>query len=144
MRKILHPSLTLGSRRPFLNKTQGNLARIDMILQTNIGDLPWNPEFGCDLTSLVGEAATPERIDHTESEVRRSIATYLPEVDINDCSVQLQSEGFSSSTHREALIPVAESALVSMGTEARLELKLDLQIDDEDLEIGTEIIFDEE
>ena len=71
MKKILHPSLTLGARRPFLRKTEGNLARIDMILHTNIGDLPWNPEFGCDLTSLVGEAATPEKIDHTESEVRR-------------------------------------------------------------------------
>lgn len=144
MKKILHPSLTLGARRPFLKKTEGNLARIDMILHTNIGDLPWNPEFGCDLTSLVGEAATPERIDHTESEVRRSIATYLPDVNIKECIVQLHSSGVSSIHHREALIPVAESALVSMGTEARLELKLDLELDDEVLEIGTEIGFDDE
>ena len=64
MKKILHPSLTLGARRPFLRKTEGNLARIDMILHTNIGDLPRNPDFGCDLTSLVGEAAS--KFDHLE------------------------------------------------------------------------------
>ena len=47
-------------------------------------------------------------------------------------------------TSSEALIPVVESALVSMGTEARLELKLDLGIDDEELEVGTEIGLEEE
>jgi hypothetical protein len=42
-------------------------------------------------------------------------------------------------THREANIPTAESALVSSGTDARLELKLDIEVEDELLELGSEI-----
>ena len=46
--------------------------------------------------------------------------------------------GGVANTHREAGIPVAESALVAMGTESNLELKIDLEVENEVLEIGTD------
>ena len=139
MRKSLHPSLTLGARKPYLDTRQSTLSRLDMILHTQEGDIPWRPRFGCDLTSLVGEPATPARISKTRSAVSGAIRRWLPDAIVNECQVNLVANEGRAATHREAGIPVAESALVSMGTEARLELKLDLEIEDQLLEIGTEL-----
>ena len=52
----------------------------------------------------------------------------MPDVTVNDCSVQLVHSGGVANTHREAG-PVAESALVAMGTESNLELKIDLEVE---------------
>ena len=139
MRKILHPSLTLGARKPYLSKRQATLSRLDMVMHTRAGDLPWRPEFGCDVTGLVGEPATPDRISDTRAAVSTAIQQWLPEVIVNNCDVQLVTTEGSASSHREVGIPVAESALVAMGTEARLELKIDLEVEDELIEIGTEL-----
>ena len=46
--------------------------------------------------------------------------------------------GGYANTYRDVSIPVAESILVAMGTEAGLELKIDLEIEEELLEVGTE------
>ena len=59
MKRILHPSLTLGARQPMLSKRESTLARLDMVLHSRVGDIPWRPEFGCDVTGLIGEPATP-------------------------------------------------------------------------------------
>ncbi len=139
MRKSLHPSLTLGARKPYLSNRQTSLSRLSMILHTNVGDIPWRPGFGCDITSLVGEPATPSRIENTRNTVSRAIRRWLPDATVKECEVYLVSIEGNSSTHREVGVPVAESALVAMGTEARLELKLDLEIEDEQIELGTEL-----
>lgn len=138
MKKILHPSLTLGARKPFLSGRETSLARLDMILQTRQGDIPWRPEFGCDVTRLVGEPATPDKVNETRSIVENTIQRWLPDADVKECQVQLVSLGGYANTYRDVSIPVAESALVAMGTEAGLELKIDLEIEEELLEVGTE------
>ncbi len=138
MKRILHPSLTLGARQPFLSKRDSTLARLDMVLHSRVGDIPWRPEFGCDVTGLIGESATPARIQETRALVEQTIQEWLPDVTVNDCAVQLVHAGGVANTHREAGIPVAESALVAMGTESNLELKLDLEVENEVLEIGTD------
>ncbi len=139
MKKILHPSLTLGARKPYLSQRNSTLSRLDMVMHTQVGGLPWRPEFGCDLTGLVGEPATPSRINEARSAVSNAINNWLPDAFVNDCQIQLIANEGSSATYRDVAIPVAESALVSMGTEARLELKIDLEIEDELIEIGTEL-----
>ena len=136
---MLHPSLTLGSRKPYLDKTSEALTRIDIVLNTRPGDLPWNSEFGCDLTDLVGESATPTRVDETKAEVETALSKWLPNVKVQNCEVQLVSAQGQVISHREANIPVAEAALVSQGTDARLELKLDIEVENEVLELGSEI-----
>ena len=138
MKRILHPSLTLGARQPMLSKRESTLARLDMVLHSRVGDIPWRPGFGCDVSGLIGEPATPSRIQQTTALVERTIQEWLPDVTVNDCSVQLVHSGGVANTHREAGIPVAESALVAMGTESSLELKIDLEVENEVLEIGTD------
>ena len=138
MKKILHPSLTLGARRPYLSQRETALARLDMVLHTRQGDVPWKPRFGCDVTRLVGEPATPDKINETKGVVRGAIRRWLPDVEIKECQVQLVNLGGYANTYRDASIPVAESALVAMGTEAGLELKIDLEVEEELLEVGTE------
>jgi phage baseplate assembly protein W len=139
MKRILHPSLTLGARKPYLSQRNSTLSRLDMVMHTHVGGLPWRPNFGCDLTGLVGEPATPSRINEARTAVSSAISRWLPEANVNECQIQLVANEGSSATYREVGIPVAESALVSMGTEARLELKIDLEIEDELIEIGTEL-----
>ena len=105
-----------------------------MVLHSRVGDIPWRPDFGCDVTGLVGEPATPSQVQQTTALVERTIQEWLPDVTVNDCSVQLVHSGGVANTHREAGIPVAESALVAMGTESNLELKIDLEVENEVLE----------
>ena len=138
MKKILHPSLALGARKPYLSQRDSALARLDMILQTREGDIPWREDFGCDVTGLIGEPATPSKVNETRAIVENSIQRWLPDATVNNCSVQLVENGGYANYYRDVSIPVAESALVAMGTEAGLELKIDLEIDQEMLEIGTE------
>jgi len=122
-----------------MNPTEALLARLDIILNTRPGDLPWRPEFGCDLTDLVGEAATSDRVDLTENQVKRAIDVWLSDAILNNCNVHLVTGQGDVIHHREASIPTAESALVAMGTEARLEVKLDIEVDEESLEVGAEL-----
>lgn len=138
MKRILHPSLTLGARQPLLSQRESTLARLDMVLHSRVGDIPWRPEFGCDVTGLIGEPATPSRVQQTRALVEQTIQEWLPDVTVNDCSVQLVHAGGVANTHREAGIPVAESALVAMGTESNLELKLDIEVENEVMEVGTD------
>ena len=138
MKKILHPSLTLGARKPYLSSRESALARLDMILHTREGDIPWKPTFGCDVAGLVGEPATPSNVNRTRSIVEGAISDWLPDVTINQCQIQLVNLGGYANTYRDVSIPVAESALVAMGTEAGLELKIDLEVEEELLEVGTE------
>jgi hypothetical protein len=41
--------------------------------------------------------------------------------------------------YRDSSVPVAESALVALGTDARLELRLDIEVENEVIELGTEL-----
>ena len=135
----MHPSMTLGARKPYLNSTEAILSRLDILLNTHPGDLPWKPKFGCQLTDLVGEAATTERVDMTRGNVRRAINVWLTDAKLNNCDVHLITGQGSVIHHREPNVPVAESALVAMGTEAHLEVKLDIEVEDESLEVAAEL-----
>ena len=139
MKKLMHPSLTLGARKPYLTRTEESITRIDMILKTRPGQLPWNPDFGCDLNNLIGESATEERISATKDQVELSLRKWLPSANILDCDVHLVTGEGQVVTYRDSTVPVAESALVALGTDARLELRLDVEVEDEIIELGSEL-----
>ena len=139
MKKIMHPSLTMGSRKPFLNRTEESLTRIDMVLKTRPGQLPWNPEFGCDMTDLIGESATEERISAVQEEVKRSLRQSLPAANVLSCDVHLVTGEGQVVAYRDRSVPTAESALVALGTDARLELRLDIEVENDIVELGTEL-----
>lgn len=127
MKKLLHPSLALGAHRPYMSHENGLITRIQIVLETRPQQLPWDPEFGCDLTNLIGQAATPQRINEARFRVESAVRKWLPGMELKDCRVNPVTSLGSVSTHRERAIPVAESALVALGTEARLEVELDIE-----------------
>ena len=127
MKRILHPSLTLGARKPFLRLDESLVERIQLVLETRPGQLPWKPTFGCDLTSFIGEAATPQRIKEARWRGESAVRQWLPGMDLKDCRVNAVTNLGTVGAHRERQIPTAESALVALGTEARLEVELDIQ-----------------
>ena len=135
----MHASLTLGSRKPYLTRTEESLTRIDMILKSRPGQLPWNPDFGCDLTNLVGESATEERISYTRDQVAFALGEWLPSATVQNCDVHLVTGQGEVVSYRDHSVPVAESALVALGTDARLELKLDIEVENEIIELGSEL-----
>lgn len=127
MKRLLHPSLALGAHHPYTRPEEGLVTRIQIVLETRPGQLPWNPEFGCDLTGLLGKAATPQRVNQARFQVEGAVRRWLPGMDLKDCRVNALTNLGTSGTHRERQIPVAESALVALGTESRLEVELDIE-----------------
>lgn len=127
MKKVLHPSLTLGAHRPYMSPEEALTTRIQMVLEGRPNQIPWRPEFGCDLTGLVGRAATPQRISEARFRVASSMRRWLPNTTLKDCTIQPVTSTGAVSTFRERSIPLAESALVSMGTEAKLSVELDIE-----------------
>ena len=53
MKQLLHPSLVPDARRPCMPHKMGLNKPIQIVLETRQQQLPWNPVFGCDLTSLI-------------------------------------------------------------------------------------------
>jgi len=127
VKKLLHPSLALGAHKPYMSPEDGLVTRIQIVLETRPRQLPWNPDFGVDLSNLIGRAATPQRVNEARFKVEGAVRKWLPGMDLKDCRVNAVTNLGSVSTHRERTIPVAESALVALGTEARLEVELDIE-----------------
>ena len=135
-RPIQHLSLTLGARRPYLNRLDSTMGRIAILLHTPQGHLPWNPGFGCDLEQSVGRPATDELQNQISSSVRSSVNRWIPDTEINRCDVNLQSTTLNVREHREPTIPTAESALAILGTDVHAQVALEVQVDGETIEIS--------
>ncbi|MFT4976222.1 MAG: phage baseplate assembly protein W [Myxococcota bacterium] len=127
MKKLLHPSLALGAHKPYMSPEEGLVTRIQIVMETRPQQLPWNPEFGCDLSSLLGHAATPQRINEARFRIEGAVRKWLPGMELKDCRVNAVTNLGTVGAHRERQIPIAESALVALGTEARLEVELDIE-----------------
>ena len=121
---MLRPNLTIGAARPWVHGDEELLERVRLVLETRPGQLPWRPEFGCDLESLVGQPATSGRLTEVRWRVERALARWLPDVNVERCVVRAiphDSPGLVAAT-----TPVAESALLGLGTQADLEVSLEL------------------
>lgn len=127
MKQLLHPSLVLGARRPCMPHRVGLNKPLQISLEMRQQQFPWNLEFGCALTSLMAQAATPQRINEANFRVESSVRKQLPGMEQQDCRVNHVTNFGSFSTHRKYAIPVAESELVALGIEARLVVELDIQ-----------------
>ncbi|MBT3217478.1 MAG: hypothetical protein HN348_00160 [Proteobacteria bacterium] len=101
--------------------------KVAIVLNTQMGRVPWRPDLGCDLESLVGEAATAERLTEVKWRVEQALGNSLPEVEILDCLVRLVPRSSAMPQAREHHLPLAETALMSLGAEAGLEVMLELR-----------------
>lgn len=102
--------------------------RIRMILETRPGQVPWRPDFGCDLSSLAGQPATNKRVGEARWRIQSALQTWLPDVEIRDVNVRVLPTGTASANLRLPTVPVAETALLSLGMQARLEVHVEVGI----------------
>ena len=128
-RAMLHPALFLGERRPYLSSEEALAARIRMVLETRPGQVPWRPDFGCDLASLVGQPATAQRLNEARWRIEEAIRRWIPDAEVLRCKVGVSSDAVPLGNRRPRGVPVAESALMSLGKQAVLEIELDVKTD---------------
>ena len=85
--------------------------RVRMVLGTRPGQLPWRPTFGCDLDRFVGMPLTASRLDDMATLVRDAIERHMPEVDIIECGVRVETRWGAPSDAERRSGPIGEAAL---------------------------------
>lgn len=120
---ILQPSLSMGALA--LHGDAELAARVRMVLETRPGTLPWRPDFGCDLAALVGEPATSARMGEVRWKVEQAVRRWVPAVKVARCRVTVVPLREDDAGFAQA--PLAERAVVALGTRALLEVSLELE-----------------
>ena len=128
-RTMLHPALFLGERRPYLSAEEALAARIRMVLETRPGQVPWQSDFGCDLAALVGQPATAQRLNEARWRIEEAVRRWVPDAEVLRCHVRVSADGAPMGQRRPRDVPLAESALMSLGKQAVLEVELDVKTD---------------
>ena len=125
---MLDPALPLGERQPHLGPEEALAERIRMVLETRPGKLPWRREFGCDLASLVGQPATVQRLNEARWRIEEAMRRWIRDAEIVRCRVKVATDE-SAGMRSFRSVPLAESALMSFGGQAVLEVELDVKTD---------------
>lgn len=122
-RTLLDPAVPLGARSPWLDGTAALEARLRLVLETRPGRVPWRPEFGCDLEALVGEPATPQNLNRARFHVEQALARWLPDLKVHRLAVEVEPIG-TPAAGGDA--PAGEGALVSLGTQGVLVVRVEI------------------
>ena len=102
--------------------------RLQIVLNTKPGTIPWRPDFGCDLTSLVGQPATQRNLQKARGLVESALRGSLPDVSFDDVKVRLAAHSGRGAELDHPSIPLAEAALLRLGVQARLEVTLEVRV----------------
>jgi phage baseplate assembly protein W len=128
-------SLSLLPKRP--SSPAAELAsRVRMVLETRPGRIPWMPDFGCDLSGLVGAVAEQSRLSEVRLRIASSLRRWVPGVRITTCEVRLVDV---SAAIRDSRVPIAELALGSAGLSARLEVHLVIETESGPVDIEADL-----
>ncbi len=101
--------------------------QLRLVLETQPGTLPWRPDFGCDLDRFVGNPMTDSWKRDVEATVRRALERWVPAVRVRGIELRvLTSAGVRAAGSFRAL-PLAEASVVPYGSDAALEIQLDLE-----------------
>ncbi len=130
MNRTLHSAVPLGSLRPWVSPEEALSAKIRMILETRPGQLPWRPDFGCDLRGLIGRQANDETLVKARYEVQTALSRWLPDVDVQSVNIALDSSGPGADQFRHPEIPIGERALVGSGPLAAVRIDVELETPD--------------
>ncbi len=120
------PAIPLDEARPWSAGQEALAHQVRMVLETRPGQLPWRPEFGCDLEEIVGYCATPDVVSFARSRVRSALRRSLRGVTVTRCDVRVVSndaQGFLG----ERSLPAAEAALTPVGVSASIFVDLEIQ-----------------
>lgn len=134
----IHPlDVPLTTPRPYLGGMETIEARLRLVLETRPGRLPWRPDFGCDLASVVGEPATPQNLTRARFHVERAVARWVPEVKLKRCECRVIPRPDSVPIPGSA--PAGEGALLSLGSQAVLSIQLELETTLGPLQLSTTV-----
>ncbi len=122
---MFDPALPLSPRRARLSPEEALAAQIRMVLETLPGQLPWRPDFGCSLSDLVGQPATGQALSRARVHIEEALRRWLPEVTVARCQVRVVTRLGAPERPRE--VPLAEAAIIPLGTHAELAIDLDLE-----------------
>jgi len=139
MAHLLPPDARIGASVSRLERGQRTIARIRSILETRPGTVPWRPEFGVDLASLVGSALTRTQLDRVRAAVEAALARWAPDIEVIGCEVHAVTAFGGGAGGRDRTIPLAEGALVRLGTQASLRVDLSLRTDEGELNLSATI-----
>ncbi len=129
-RRLLTPSTSLLRPRPSAEMVDAVVAqRIRAVLETRPGDIPWRPRFGCNLGRFVDQPLTPEALSAVRSEIRRALTRHLPGVKVQDVNVNVLTGLGAVSLRGMRHLPVAERALVQLGTHATLDVDIEVAVE---------------
>lgn len=117
MRTVLNPAHIPGVTSPFLAPDDALFYRLRLVLETRPGQIPWRPDFGCDLGPLVGQPSTPQRLAELRWRVESAIRRWLPDLELVACRVRITALGV-----RLGPSPSPESGLLGLGTQVGLQV----------------------
>ena len=139
MAHLLPPDARIGASVSRLERGQRTVARIRSILETRPGTVPWRPEFGVDLASLVGSALTRSQLDKVRAAVQAALERWAPDIEVLGCEVHAVTAFGAGPGGTDRTIPLAEGALVRLGTQASLRVDLSLRTDEGELNLSATI-----
>ena len=107
--------------------------RIQMVLETQPGTLPFSPGFGCDLNGLVGGTAAQSRLSEARMRITAALSRWVPGVQLKTCEVKLVDTVNVRGRHPS--VPIAEAALASHALSSVLEVRIVVETEAGELEM---------
>jgi len=123
----LPAAVPFGSRGPGHLDMKRLIERLRMVLETRPGQLPWNPEFGCELDDLLGEPLTVLAIDRARGRIEAAIQRWLPEVRVLETHLRVINDYDLGGGGHPRSLPIAEAAMVPFGVGGTLHVTLNVQ-----------------
>lgn len=116
-----------GLERPLSAEEQLS-QQLQMILSTRPGQVPWRKDFGCQLNSLVGEPATGQNLNRARIAIETALDQFLPDVEVLKVDVRFVPRADGMGGDRHPTVPVAESALLSLGVQVGIEVQVEVKV----------------
>ena len=110
--------------------------RLQTLLSTRPGTLPWRPTFGIELDWLVGQPLNGVNLSLLKWRVKSAITEWLPQLELRDLSVKVVSDYQRARNQRDRNVPIAESALLPYGAGGVVEIQLDVISPEGPLDFG--------
>jgi len=127
MKPIIDLAVPLGPRRSSISPLQQIADRVQMVLDTRPGQLPWRDDFGCDLGATVGESITDASLAVIRWRILEAINRWVPEVKVVEINLDLVRDEGMGVDSADRRIPIAEAALVRFGVQSSIQVRLDLE-----------------
>lgn len=121
-----HPALPFGGPGARVSGAEAIAWRVRFVLETRPGQLPWRPDFGCDLEGLTGRPADATLLREARLRIEAALTRWLPDLSIRALRVAVRSRVGTSELTAFRHVPAAEAALLRFGADAELVLELEL------------------